>query len=82
MHALIDEGLLETMSTESFGDRLRLLYGVSSYALLTKEDQAWQSLMLRLLQEYSFQKATKSASYAKESPYGALFLNNKEKKKK
>lgn len=77
----MDEWVLVTMFTDSFGDRSRSPYKAALSALLTKEDMTWQALMSQLMQENSSKNAIKSASYAsKDSPYIASSNSKKIKK--
>lgn len=74
-----------TMFTESIGDRSKSQYVVSLSAFLMKEDMTRKAIASQLLQKYSSQKATKSASIScKESAYVTSSSNygNKKKKKK
>lgn len=83
MAAPMDQGLLVAMHTESFGNNSKLLYGVNLSVSLKKKGLTWQTIVLRLLQEYNSQKATKSASFpSKESMYVASSSNNKDKRKR
>lgn len=77
----IDEGLLDTMFSESFGDRSRSPCGVALSALLTKVDLICQTLTSPMRQEYSSRHATRSNGYAsRKSVYVNYSWTNKNKK--
>lgn len=61
--AMIHEVILVSMLTESFGDCSKCRYRMTLPPLLTKDNNTVQALTLRLIQEYSFQNATRSTTF-------------------
>lgn len=81
MDAPLDDGLLVKICSESSSGRSKWQYGAALSALLTKNYLTWQAPMLRLLQKYSSQHASRSASHvAKGTAYVASSGNNNNKK--